>query len=696
MNTAPPLRFSFEPRMLHIEYRDVLEHIDTLDGPKPVVDQEVESMEVEMPCSPPMSPAGSPRAITVATTEATTGAVVVTNPPAGSVVHTLFHYTEEPQIQRLALPIQSVLETVRQRYMPLLGRVEELRDRIQTMLRVFARSLLMGVLSRDEHGARIAQIQQRLDELYVWYDDREVPQGRLNWAHADRVQSLMEQVTRESLDHANDKWYAKCADVRKRGRKPGSEKENPPHALNRLKAEYIESQKTVPPVCYNEQARQFELQQPYQGPVPPSAQLLVNYYPAFVKVLSCTNDMVPRASNHGWFTQTVRQAVRQLTPREWPMHGLVQSLLNLEAVLERRRVRVTRGGLFCCYSGQPLVPGEEVWLLRLLVRSHERQRAWQANPPLQPWLDPLLEKSVRCYMLKTKLCSVTSLFYTPLPDAYRAKFPHYFASTNPFVQPLATTATVTTTSSTAATKRAKTTTRRTLPLNRRYCCHTLWCALAQLLRFATDNQLAPMLWERHRESLQTRLVRMRLVWDTLDTLDWATHLDYALFTSLTGHASYEAMPPEQRDSAVLREYVGVTRDIVLDWLDLTLEFVPPVQHDAVEDGLCTAQFAVQALGLKPDETQRAPSVKPQLHASQHLLRALLQASDKRHCNRATPLQDAEKRSRMQRLQQHLVRHPFLFLSLHDACFARCDELPLLGFPDALQQLKGLGIELHSA
>ncbi len=680
---APPAyeayAFSFEPRMLHDAYRDVLEDVDSLGSYVPCNvasnnnnNNHQDDMAVETSTTTTAAPVSKTSA----------AGPVVANPPAGSIVHTLFHYLDAAQLARVALPYDEAVRALGERYAPVLQNLErlQLRERISAMLLVFARRMLLGALARDEHGARISQLLQRLDELYLVWDDVEVTQGRLDWAHGERVDALLQQVTRDSLEPATDAFYAKCADVRKRGRKPGSEKENPPHALNRLKAEYIESQKTVPPVQYNAAQRHFELAAPCSE-VPPPTQLLVNYYPMFVQVLTVYNGLVPRRDNHGWFTERVRRAARLLQPAEWPLHGLVCALLNLRAVLSCTRVRLERADMRCAYSGQPIAVNEEVTLLRLLVHSPALHRVWvrDGQTPLQPHSDEALARCVRCFVLKTRVCALASLFAPPLPEAYRRRHASYFGVTSGTAP--------TTTQQWLATKRLKAV--RTLPINRRYCCNTLWCATAQLLRFVGDNQLAPLLWEQgRREPLQARLDRMPMVWQSL-TVDDDARLDYALFTSVLSRASVEELTPQQRaQEARLQEYLEMTRDVVLDWLDLCL---PPVAAQASDasDGLCAHSFPIEALQLRPDEETKAPLVQPQMRDGP-LVRALMAASDRR-----ATVPESERRTRLQRLLQHVAAHPFLFLSLHDACFARCDALPALQFPAALRWLRGLGVALDS-
>ena len=552
-------QFFFDDAHLFGDYRRQLESVASLecDGSTLPMSDELalppespEEMMIEIPRSPVPQRDAPTLVPTSANTPPENGRTLVTQPPSGTVVYKLFHYLEEGVTQRLQVPYEQVIALLRERCVKLVPDTERRQQQITATTRAYAHYTLLRMLTADANGARMKTILGQLQELYLWWAGEPVRAAKNNWAHVTQLHTLLARTHAESLDCANDQFYRKCADVKKRGRRPGHENANPPHPLNQLKAEYILSAKTAPPVVYDQRDQQFYLAHSATQPLAGS-QLAVDYYPVFVKLLGVVNACVPRHDNHGWFTERLRQAAEHLSAREWPMHGLVCSLMNLQAVLEHRRVRIVSRGprrFYCCYTGQALQDGEEVWLLRLLVHSPERHRQWvrEGRQPVSKADEPLLTASIRCYYIKTRVTGLCSLFFSEFDARYKQKFPEYFQATQ-----------------SAAKKRA--TPHRLLPANRRLLFSPLWALLNQQQRFVESNELAPALWDTTRgESYATFKERVQSLMQGVDVERAEEQLLLVIFVALFGvHAVEELEAPLHRDLAKIREFTRLVLEATL-------------------------------------------------------------------------------------------------------------------------------------
>ena len=678
-------QFFFDDVHLFSEYRRQLESVASLecDGSTLAMSEDLappEDMVIEMPRSPV---AQRTEVATPPTTE--NGRTLVTQPPSGTVVYKLFHYLEEGVTQRLQVPYEQVIALLRERCVKLVPDTERRQQQITATTRAYAHYTLLRMLTADANGARMKTILSQLQELYLWWAGEPVRDAKNNWAHITQLHALMARTHTESLDCANDQFYRKCADVKKRGRRPGHENANPPHPLNQLKAEYILSAKTAPPVVYNQSDQQFYLAHSATQPLAGS-QLAVDYYPVFVKLLGVVNACVPRHDNHGWFTERLRQAAQHLSSRDWPMRGLVCSLMNLQAVLEHRRVRIVARDrrYYCCYTGQALQDGEEVWLLRLLVHSAERHRQWvrEGRQPVSKADEPLLTGSVRCYYIKTRVTGLCSLFFSEFDARYKQKFPEYFqAAPSP------------------AKKRA-TTPQRLLPTNRRLLFSPLWALLNQQQRFVEVNELAPALWDTTRaESYATFKDRVAPLMQAVDVERAEEQLLLVIFVALFGvHTVEELEAPLRRDLAKIREFTRLVLEATLVFTDLMFEPLAQGQSPLQSESVGRAVYSMPLLGIVCDEqkpTAQLLVVRPELQGehSQSLLGALLALSDRAHTGRGERAY-MERRQQLQLLEQCICNHAFYFMLLYETLYCSSDRLDALSFTEARALRGRLGLILN--
>jgi len=554
-----------------------------------------------------------------------------------AMVYTIFTYLSESFVERLTPSMDDFLGLIHDRSKPLLAKVVEQRAQIEAVWRVFIQRMIVEILAVDHRGVKIKEVLTRLEELYL------VRGGKSNLANLDRVRALLKQTTAESRDFEHDSFYRKCAGPQKRGRRPGSENQNIPHELNLIKQHFV-TKKTV---------------------ASPNAAL--DTYPLFVKVLSIVNDCVPSAGNHGWYLETLHHAVRTLTWREWPAHGLVRSLLNAERVLEKRiriltpeEVDQASRPLLCAYSGAPLVAGEPVWHLRILLNSGARHLEWVklGRMPAEPNIDPLFTGSVRAYLIKFRVISLCSVFYSELLSSPPMDPPEVIPPQLIVRE-------------------------GGLPSNRQYSLNTLWLLMNQLRNFIGDNQLGPHIFhksvERGVDCYTKRLALLGAMISQIEEASFCTHLRTILLVATLGNTFMREIcsgkrPPHPN----VNHYADMIQDTVLDFIDLMFSFSTNGQALSREV-VVFRQFNLPLFDVVMNESAQSKkrflaenagnkNIRPRLRdAGDPFLPQLFALSAKRALIKALPSHQ-EQRERLSRLEVLLAKHPFLFMSLFEFIF----------------------------
>jgi hypothetical protein len=570
-----------------------------------------------------------------------------------SLVYTLFAYLGEDYVNKLMPSMEAFRALIHDRCKPLLGVVNEQAPKIEAVWRVFVQRMLVEMLAVDARGVKIREVLTALEELYL------VRGGKSNLANLDEVHRLTRETTAESLNFAGDDFYHKCAGPKKRGRRPGSENQQVPHQLNLIKAHFVTKKSGAAPA--------------------------LDTYPLFVKVLSIFNDCVPAHHNHGWYLETLHRAVRCLTWREWPARGLVRSLLNAEAVLERRRRVLTEEDVVrprhCAYSGLSLVAGEEVWHLRILLNSGERHREWvkAGRLPAEPNTDPLFTSSVRAYLIKARIVSLCSVFYAPLPvpeSVIVLPPPLKFRNNG-------------------------------LPPNRQYSLNTLWLLLNQLRNFIADNRLGPYIFHRTEAggSYAEELARLGTVLSQLGEQSFPTHLRTFLLVATFGEAYLKDICEGRREAHPnVAAYAEMLKETVLDFIDLMFSFTvgrTPLTRDVV----VFRQFNLPLFEVVMNETAQSrkrflaengsnKDVRPRVReAAQELLAQLLAMSAERA---AEGQSHQAQRERLSLVEMALAKHPFLFMTIYEFLFQPEGTARLSSLPDSVTLLNKMGLCINTS
>lgn len=622
-------------------------------------------------------------------------------PCSGGAAAPLFRFLEDAFVARFTLDFAALERLFHYRCRPLLGELRGERPLIDAACQTFARRLILEALARDERGGKFRETLGRLEQLYVLREPtpggaapsrkahhvkqqqmalRAVRGGKSNTAHATALWALVEETTRDSLG-AEDAFYEKCARPKRRGRRPDSERETHVHAVNRIKAAYILSQRA-----------------PSQEEPELVVSAEIDYYPLFLHTLVIFNACIPRAENHGAFLEVLWRAVALLGGEQWPMRGLVKALLNAEAVLPLRKtvVPATPDTRYrCAYSGAQLAAGEEVWHVRILTRCGRRLRRWELGLEGGPSLPaarniaPEYVASVRAFLVRPEVVSQCSLFYAEFPADYRRQYApqlRELANARARVEALA--------------RRVPQLGHFVLPANRAFVVTPLWLLLNGVRELRLNEALADLLWLRRRRgrALVDEMARIEKALGEVrvQRAEEFTHdLIAFLFDATFGGCDAPLRPLQE--PAPLQAYLETLADVMLDFVDtlFALQQRPAwatrdvVVRRAQSLPLLVERYAPEDVEAEQTRKRVVPTLREDAYP---LLAQLLQASSERDLRRETPPSEQEERARLARLELCVSHHAALFITLFERLFEPATASPLL-MGEAVRRLAALGIEV---
>jgi hypothetical protein len=641
----------------------------------------------------------------------------IKNPPNGALAYTLLHYMEADFCLMFILPIEMLLRDIHQRCPRLLPLLKTQASALGAMLDAFAWRFVLETLARDERGSKLAEILQRLENLHTLSEAEQpaktrgnkqqavaalqvVKGGRANLTRSRLVWRLLSETLKVSLDPVNDKFHEECSGVRRRGRRPDRKKDQRPNAVDSVKAQYILSQRSAPPVQYCEESGDFfYLANAGSGAEdeynPQTSQ--VDTYKLFVKTLTIFEQHVPHEKNHGIYLQTLLLGVERLLPVQWPMRGLVRALLNAESILPLRRIAVPSGQTFyCAYSGQKLLAGEEVWHIRVLTRSGARTKRWEmglcggCSRPAARNLAAEYTRSIRAFLVKLEIIAPHSLFYADFEPEYKKRYNKDLAAlVNPRIAPL-------------LQKSPAKEGHFMLPPNRAFVVSSLWIWFAELTLVVEQQQLAKMLFFEGA-TYEYEQARLQATFDAVRLSDGeeAFMMDCykALLVAVVGNDA-RLWAENHTIAQQLEEFLSQLYDSVLDFIDLLFGFEQR-PREAKSDLLVRRPIQLEKLAEKyvkkenVQEEQEMKRIKPRLSQRGHpLLLALLAASSRRDLARESPAGEAERKDRQKRLELVITKYPLVFFTLYNRIYepATTVQTPLVG--EALKRLGQLGLGVY--
>jgi hypothetical protein len=645
-------------------------------------------------------------------------------PPTIALVYTLFIYLSQAFVSALTVEKKTINRIFHDRCKPLLKEIVAQGDHIERIMSTFVRRMILEIIARDDRGVKFKQILRELEELYLIEKrgDNEIPlyRGRNDFSNLDKIHLLAGEITRDSLlfytEPEKDEFHKKCAATKKRGRRPTSESAVVPNRLNTIKSAYILSKKKLPPITYDERDGLYYLGYPEDYPdkvvqekedeipiVGMNGQHPVDCYPIFVKTLQVWNDCIPRANNHGWYLEKLYRAVRCLSSKQWPMRGLVRSLLNAECIFERRKIRIERlpvgdNPYYCAYSGKPIEVGEEVWHIRILLHSGRRHMEWYRKDykPTIPNTSSLYTGSIKCYLIKSRIVSQNSIFYSDFDPAYKALFAREFnppkaSLPDPFIKK----------------QEPQPQTQLQLPANRAFSLNTLWILMNKLRVFIRSSQLDGHIWQKSPPDASCfALQRDNLIGLMLEVNveNFKPQIQSILFMGSFGEGMLRKVNQIGQSGGSLDpnygHYLSLLYQGVLDFIDLMFIFQARPQ-EANLDPIVNKRFSLPLMGVEIKETDKIPMeqkrFKPRLNdPSSPFVTLLLEASSERDALRGgQPLSFSQQKEITTQLEIMILRHPILFLTLFNFIFQQQDLLQPPSFPECSALLSRMGLAIRT-
>jgi len=500
------------------------------------------------------------------------------------------------------------------------------------------------------------------------------------------------------------------------------------------------SQKSVAPITYDEEDDRFYTMANvmHDGLASPSQPQITNYgiqstvdfYPVYLKVLSNFYHCVPSTENYGIYLRVLNAAVRLLTPRQWPMQGLVKSLINAERIFPLKKVSVPMGSVSggltannttanrtryrCAYSGLALKPGEQVWLLRVLCSDGHRHVKWatEGRLPPQPMTAPEFTRSVHAYLIKCSVMGACSLFFTPSKQQVTKQQQQVVKQQQPPLSEVKPRKSLVSAMGGGGG----------LAKQRIMCVNTLWLLLNQLRHFIDQTGLAPHIYGVHQRQISYQLLMQQLTSLFLNESSTGSECNNqsvrgALFIgTLVNDLPHRSVPSLLSDDQAQR-YVAMMHDIVLDFVDLMFPHYGGTSGGTGGDKgpnnviMMRRTFSLYRLDIKNDEKTKIPTIiSPVVNNGNDsvgtnivsaLLTTLFAQSDARMegggSSTPSPINGGtsydEKVLRMERLEKMLLRHPLVFMALFQVIYEPHGLVPQqqLSFKKAHKYLQAMGL-----
>jgi hypothetical protein len=631
--------------------------------------------------------------------------IIVENPPSATDVYQLFEYLTDDLIDAYVLDYWTIHQTVNDRCPPsVIKEVEKNNTNIRTINRTIVRRMVLEMLTTDEKGSKIKQILAQLEELYLLKEaptqknnsgDRlAIRGGKSNFINVDSVRRSTEKTHRESLLDKKDKFREKCLEPKKRGRHSTQVKANKPDRVDQIKSSHILSQKSVPPILYDEQSGNFFIHGGGTGVV--GIQNTVDYYPIFLKILDTFNDCIPKGSNHGIYLEELEKMVRISTSDELPIHSLMKTVMNAERIfpIKKTRVPFQGGPYYCVYSGMILKPGEEVWHIRILENDGDRYKQWEVackQPPCPP-ISPEFTRSMRAFFVKTKVTSLTTLSFAELKPLSPLEIVNHGrkivkVTSRPIPQSLLSQPLPP--SNTMISK---------LPTNRSLSVNTLWLLLNRLRNFIDEEGMGGDIWEEgcvvpYDVIISTQITQFS------DVKDKNT-LTCILFIATFGRDfDYSIGIEKMATNSDISGYVSLVRGALLDFIDLMFPFHQQPHHHNPS----TQQITKQSFNLNTFEIQHCDenngAIRPVIACpNSFLLAELFSLSHNRQEYRVSMGYKDEYKDRKERIENvefYIIRHPFLFLPLFNMIFEPCYKTRKSSYQECKSVLHRMNLFINS-
>lgn len=331
-------------------------------------------------------------------------------------LHVLFDYLNREHVDRLRLLHEEIMEQVAARAQPMLPHFERQRERIERMIDAFLRKLLFDLLRQDKSATKVEKMMHSLEALFkARQDNTRGPQNE-----SDFLNACIDKRCRDAASPQTDELYDEFSQTRRKGRRPNnpnSPKRNPVEKL--ASTQISPKDKTEARAGSGSEMQIVALTSAQQRNPVSKGKPMVDNYGVFMQTLNVWNGLLPKVQNHGAWLRNTLQATRLLDNGDWPLRRLMHLLQNMAYCVSLTR-RITlehdeaRQQFFCCYSGELLRHGEEVFLIKLLERdTHDEIRTKLREKQLTEnhFKTKTFVKHIHVFFMRQRYCALTSLFH---------------------------------------------------------------------------------------------------------------------------------------------------------------------------------------------------------------------------------------------------------------------------------------------
>ncbi len=115
------------------------------------------------------------------------------------------------------------------------------------------------------------------------------------------------------------------------------------------------------------------------------------------------------------FTLILNEALNTLTDIEWPMKQICMDIKNTNFFCKNVLITMKSNLKYdytCAYSGEKILPGEEVYLVSFVLNDENRDKKWSKKGfPNREWESDDIRLSTRWYLVKKHIICLSSVFY---------------------------------------------------------------------------------------------------------------------------------------------------------------------------------------------------------------------------------------------------------------------------------------------
>lgn len=325
----------------------------------------------------------------------------------------------------------------------------------------FARRFMLEMLSVDKRATKIVGLLNDWQALFL-----DAAHGLADHQHVTSLVSMIRDCYCDSLAVQKDEFLMRCLRTKKRGRTSDDARKNMPNCVNKLKKKNIPSLKTEVrewdvypslqwellettdditsdnPTATGDKKRRKKQQQAATVVVKPEPiergvissisqedlETLPHQYRVFLQTLMLMFDEHDWQHNYGSYMQRLRDVIYapEETLPEWPLRGLFKSVLNMEACLVDAVEGIDCHGQFyqCCYSGEKIRDGDQVYRIRILEYDAKRFDDFTIKKvhPNREFDTAMVLDHLHTFLMKKECVGLAGVFPRDFDAVYKQKY----------------------------------------------------------------------------------------------------------------------------------------------------------------------------------------------------------------------------------------------------------------------------------